>query len=108
MAPGQFVPLQYERAHAPLDQCPPRGIALANPLTLTTRGALPSSAAGKPNIIGWTNNYPPDLLSGDLSEIILNGDRLTNPNTLRPDPNYLPKDIAATVGLVGHGSSGLY
>lgn len=110
MSIGQFDPNPYVPPHTTEDYNivgTPRNLTIANPIALTTRGKLPLAnvGAGTPNNIGWTENYPPDLSSGNITELLKNGNLLSDPVTLART-GY--KDMVAPIGPVGHGSSGLY
>lgn len=85
----------------------PRRMAVAHPLTLTTRGPSATSAIGAafPNIVGWMNDVPPDNQTGDLSEVLGNGNAIVDVSTFAVRST---KDMVAPLGFVSHGTSGPY
>ena len=91
---------------------PGRVMKLAHPLAITTRGfdqtGTAMVGAGFLNILGWTNDAQPDNLVGDLSEILANGNRRYNLATGQVDVTNPIKNLVAPIGMINHGSSGVY
>jgi hypothetical protein len=91
------------------DWMAPRGLIIAHPFALTTRGIPGGTGVGPAvlNSVGWTNNYPVDLGASDISEIIANGNFLATVSPTAVIPTGL-KDLVAPMGMISHGTAGAY
>lgn len=84
-----------------------RQMVVAHPVALTTGGLSQPALVGPTafNIIGWTTNIPANNSATNFTEVVANGNRRVDPNTLVA---VGAKDLAAPVGLASHGSSIAY
>jgi len=111
LAAGQATVTQTDPNPLPTqdvnDATQARQMVVAHPLALTTSGLSQPTLVGTGsfNIIGWTTNIPADNSTTDFSEIVANGNRIADPNTIVA---IGAKDTVAPVGPISHGSSAAY